>query len=102
MKFWINGPFGAGKTTLAEKLHERRPVFLNFDPEKIGFLVKATVPKPASGDFQDLPLWRGLTIAALREIRKHYSQDIIVPIAAVHRPATYRLKWVEAVAELPF
>ncbi|RMC64849.1 tunicamycin resistance protein [Sinorhizobium meliloti] len=83
MIIWINGPFGAGKTTLAQKLRERRPEFLIFDPEEIGFLVKATVPKPASGDYQDLPLWRGLTIAALREIRRHYSQDIIVPMTLV-------------------
>lgn len=83
MIIWINGPFGAGKTTLAAKLRERRPEFLIFDPEEIGFLVKATVPRPASGDYQDLPLWRGLTIAALREIRRHYSQDIIVPMTLV-------------------
>ncbi|HID5302798.1 putative tunicamycin resistance ATP-binding protein TmrD, partial [Klebsiella pneumoniae] len=25
MIIWINGPFGAGKTTLAERLRDRRP-----------------------------------------------------------------------------
>ena len=83
MIVWINGPFGAGKTTLAERLRDRRPGSLIFDPEEIGFVVKATVPKPASGDYQDLPLWRALTIAALREIRRHYSQDIFVPMTLV-------------------
>ena len=39
---------------------------------------------PASGDYQDLPLWRGLTIAAVREIRRNYSQDIIIPMTLVH------------------
>ncbi|MEH8765283.1 tunicamycin resistance protein [Klebsiella pneumoniae] len=63
MIIWINGPFGAGKTTLAERLRDRRPKSLIFDPEEIGFVVKETVPIPASGDYQDLPLWRGLTIA---------------------------------------
>lgn len=83
MIIWINGPFGAGKTTLAEKLRDRRPKSLIFDPEEIGFVVKATVPMPASGDYQDLPLWRGLTVAALREIRRHYSQDIVIPMTLV-------------------
>jgi hypothetical protein len=83
MIIWINGPFGAGKTTLAEKLRDRRPKSLIFDPEEIGFMVKATVPMPASGDYQDLPLWRGLTIAALREIRRNYSQDIVIPMTLV-------------------
>lgn len=83
MIIWINGPFGAGKTTLAEKLREQRPQALIFDPEEIGFLVRATVPAPQSRDYQDLPVWRGLTIAALREIRKHYRQDILVPMTLV-------------------
>ena len=43
MIVWLNGPFGAGKTTLAEKLRERRPDLILFDPEVIGFIVKTTV-----------------------------------------------------------
>ncbi|MBN4756927.1 tunicamycin resistance protein, partial [Escherichia coli] len=78
------GPFGAGKTTLAKRLRDRRSKSLIFDPEEIGFVVKETVPMPASGDYQDLPLWRGLTIAAVREIRRNYSQDIIIPMTLVH------------------
>lgn len=84
MIIWINGPFGAGKTTLAKRLRDRRSKSLIFDPEEIGFVVKETVPMPASGDYQDLPLWRGLTIAAVREIRRNYSQDIIIPMTLVH------------------
>ncbi len=55
MIIWINGPFGAGKTTLAKRLRDRRSKSLIFDPEEIGFVVKETVPMPASGDYQDLP-----------------------------------------------
>ena len=84
MIIWINGPFGAGKTTLAKRLRDRRSKSLIFDPEEIGFVVKETLPMPASGDYQDLPLWRGLTIAAVREIRRNYSQDIIIPMTLVH------------------
>ncbi len=59
MIIWINGPFGAGKTTLAKRLRDRRSKSLIFDPEEIGFVVKETVPMPASGDYQDLPLVEG-------------------------------------------
>lgn len=83
MIIWLNGPFGAGKTTLAEKLRERNPALLIFDPEEIGYFVRMTVPPAPSGDYQDLPVWRGLTLAALKEIRKHYSQDIVVPMTLV-------------------
>ncbi|MCV0371482.1 MULTISPECIES: AAA family ATPase [Pseudomonadota] len=83
MILWLNGPFGAGKTTLADRLRLRKPDLLMFDPEEIGFVVKATVPPAASGDYQDLPLWRALTIAALAELRRHYPQDIVVPMTVV-------------------
>ena len=77
MIIWINGPFGAGKTTLAKRLRDRRSKSLIFDPEEIGFVVKETVPMPASGDSQELPLWRGLTIAAVREIRRKALLQIV-------------------------
>jgi AAA domain len=83
MIIWLNGPFGAGKTTLAEKLRERRPGSLLFDPEEIGFVVKTMVPPADSGDYQDLPIWRRLTVATLLEVRSVYPQDIIVPMTLV-------------------
>lgn len=84
MIIWINGPFGAGKTTLAKRLRDRRSKSLIFDPEEIGFVVKETVPMPASGDYQDLPLWRGLTIAAVRDSKEllaghHHPNDARAP-----------------------
>jgi hypothetical protein len=33
---WINGGFGAGKTTLPEELHRRLPDAVLFDPEDVG------------------------------------------------------------------
>jgi deoxyadenosine/deoxycytidine kinase len=39
MIIWINGPFGAGKTTLTEKLKENVNNSLLFDPEHVGFLI---------------------------------------------------------------
>jgi len=83
MIIWLNGPFGAGKTTLAQTLRGLKPDLLLFDPEEIGFIVKTIVPPAPSGDYQDLALWRGVTVAALAEIGKHYSQDIIVPMTLV-------------------
>jgi hypothetical protein len=83
MLIWLNGPFGAGKTTLAEALRARQPDILIFDPEEIGYLVKTLVTLPNSGDFQDLPLWRTMTVAALRAVREHYPQDIVVPMTLV-------------------
>ena len=62
MIIWINGAFGAGKTTLAEELSRRLPEAVLFDPEYVGYLLRHWVPVP-TGDFQDLPSWRELVIA---------------------------------------
>src|SRR5262245_40191884 len=83
MIVWLNGPFGAGKTTLSEKLRERLPDSLIFDPEEIGFVVRAIVPPAPSGDFQDLPIWRRLTLAALLALRGLYTRPVIVPMTLV-------------------
>ena len=83
MIVWLNGPFGAGKTTLSAKLRERLPDSLLFDPEEIGYVVRTVVPPAPSGDFQDLPIWRRLTVAALLELRRLYPQTVIVPMTLV-------------------
>jgi hypothetical protein len=80
---WLNGPFGAGKTTLGAKLREQLPDSLIFDPEEIGFVMRTIVPPAPSGDFQDLPIWRHLTLAALLGLRRFYPQTIIVPMTLV-------------------
>lgn len=86
MIIWLNGPFGAGKTTLSATLRERLPDSLVFDPEEIGYVVRSVVPPAPSGDYQDLPIWRRLTVAALLELRRSYHQTVIVPMTLVHPP----------------
>ena len=56
MIIWINGSFGVGKTTIAEKLKERIKNSIIYDPEKVGlFLDKMLSEK--KDDFQDYELW---------------------------------------------
>lgn len=87
MIVWINGAFGAGKTTLAEVLHDRLPDALAFDPEYVGFLLRRWVPGPVA-DFQDIPLWRRLTAEFALGLCGDYQRPLIVPMTLVD--ATYR------------
>jgi len=84
MIIWIDGPFGAGKTTLASRLCEKRSDLLVLDPEEIGYVVKTVVAMPPSGNYQDLPFWRRLTVQAIAELRDHYPQDIAVPMTLLN------------------
>ena len=78
---WLNGGFGAGKTTLAEELHRRLPDAIMFDPEDVGgMLWKFMRP---NGDFQDLPSWRELVVATALSLRRHHADTLIVPMTLI-------------------
>ena len=81
MLVWINGAFGAGKTTVALGLAKRWPAALLFDPEKVGFLLRRVVPADCrQGDFQDLRLWRQLTVQMAAGLIEQHRRPLIVPI----------------------
>jgi hypothetical protein len=80
---WINGAFGAGKTTLADELGGHLPDAVLFDPEYVGYILRRWVPVP-TGDFQDLPSWRELVIATAVSLRKHHAATLIVPMTLVN------------------
>jgi hypothetical protein len=78
MLIWLNGAFGAGKTRVARRIVALRPDVLLFDPEQIGFLLRRLLP--VTGDFQDLPLWRELTVRLLREADIGAKGPVVVPM----------------------
>ena len=82
MIVWINGAFGAGKTTLADELCGRLPDAILFDPEYVGHILRRWVPVP-TGDFQDLPSWRELVIATAVSLRKHHAGTLIAPMTLI-------------------
>jgi hypothetical protein len=79
---WINGGFGAGKTTLAGELLRRLPEAVLFDPEYVGYILREWVPVP-SGDFQDLPSWREVVVATALSLRRHHAQTLVVPMSLI-------------------
>jgi adenylylsulfate kinase-like enzyme len=80
---WINGGFGAGKTTLAEELHRRLPEAVLYDPEYVGYILSQWVPVTTC-DFQDLPSWRELVIETARALRRHHAETLIVPMSLLN------------------
>lgn len=81
MIVFINGTFGVGKTTVAEHLVGRLPGSLLFDAELVGYFLRRIVtPIENPDDFQDLAMWRSLTVTTARELRATYGRTLIMPM----------------------
>jgi AAA domain len=78
---WLNGGFGAGKTTLAEELHRRIPDAVVYDPEDVGLMLWKWMQP--NDDFQHLPSWRELVVATAVSLRKHHADTLIVPMSLI-------------------
>ncbi|GGV58554.1 tunicamycin resistance protein [Streptomyces massasporeus] len=85
MLVWINGPFGAGKSSVTDELTRAVDEVIVFDPEEVGFHLRTWVPLPASGDFQDLACWRDVVGQTCASIARHYpSHLLLVPMTVVN------------------
>jgi len=79
---WIDGAFGAGKTTVAKVLARRWPAAMTFDPEQLGFLLRRVAPPDLrTRDFQEMPLWRQLVRQTAAGLIEHHRRPLIVPMA---------------------
>ena len=86
---WINGAFGGGKTQTAGELHRRLPGSFIYDPENFGYFLRKNEPRELhTEDFQDLPLWREVTVKMLARIAGGYDGVILVPMTLT-RPDYY-------------
>ena len=81
MIIFINGAFGAGKTTVAELLVQRVHKSLLYDPEIVGIGLREILqPIVQFDDFQDLPPWRPLVVETARHLLQTYNRTLIVPM----------------------
>ncbi|MFI9345338.1 NUDIX domain-containing protein [Streptomyces sp. NPDC052773] len=85
---WINGTFGAGKTTTARELIELIPNSTLFDPEVIGGALAHLLPAKhlaEVGDFQDLPIWRRLVIDTAAAMLAELGGTLVVPMTLLRQ-----------------
>lgn len=88
MIVWINGAFGAGKTSAARELIELIPNSTLFDPEVIGGgLARLLPPKRLAevSDFQDLPIWRRLVIDTAAALLAEVGGVLVVPMTLLRQ-----------------
>lgn len=81
MILWLNGSFGAGKTTVAHELQRRLPDAFVYDPENVGYFLRKNAPEVCrTEDFQDVPLWRDFNYETLKWIAGTYPGVILAPM----------------------
>ncbi|GHH72298.1 ATP/GTP-binding protein [Streptomyces sulfonofaciens] len=88
MIVWVNGAFGAGKTTTARELIDLIPNSTLFDPEVIdGGLSCLLPPKHLAevSDFQDLPIWRRLVVDTAAALLAELGGVLVVPMTLLRQ-----------------
>jgi AAA domain len=86
MIIMLNGAFGAGKTTVATNLLDKIDNSMLFDPELVGYMIRAMLPEDIkskeseSGDFQNYELWKVLTVDTAKRLIDKYGKHLIVPM----------------------
>jgi 8-oxo-dGTP pyrophosphatase MutT (NUDIX family) len=85
---WINGAFGAGKTSTARELIELIPHSTFFDPELVGHRLADLLPAKRLaevGDFQDLPIWRRLVVDTAAALLAELGGVLVVPMTLLRQ-----------------
>jgi len=76
---WLNGAFGAGKTTTARALTGVLPDARLFDAEQVGYLLRSIGGLPILGDFQHWPPWRALVVDTARQVLDYVGGTLVIP-----------------------
>ncbi len=77
MIVWLNGTFGAGKTTTGAELQALVPGARLFDPETVGYMLRPNLTDHPVRDFQDWPPWRPLVVATATELARYTGEHLI-------------------------
>lgn len=79
MIIWVNGTFGAGKTTTSQVLAGRRPELRLFDPEWVGYMLRPNLTDYPVRDFRDWESCRILTPIVADEMVRFSRQSLVAP-----------------------
>lgn len=74
---WVNGTFGAGKTTTGTLVADADPRLRVFDPEWVGYLLRANLSDLEVTDFQHYPSWRRLVPVVMDEVVAVTGQQLV-------------------------
>jgi 8-oxo-dGTP pyrophosphatase MutT (NUDIX family) len=85
---WINGAFGAGKTSTARELIDLIPNSTLYDPELVGGQLRHLLPQKRLAevsDYQDLPIWRRLVVDTAAALLSELGGVLVVPMTLLRQ-----------------
>ena len=85
MIIWLNGTFGAGKTSTAAALVPLITEARLFDPETVGYMLRPNLADHPVSDFQHWPPWRRLVVATATELSRYTGQHLIAAQTILNR-----------------
>ncbi|WP_330177156.1 NUDIX domain-containing protein [Streptomyces sp. NBC_01498] len=88
MIVWVNGAFGAGKTSTARQLIDMIPHSTLYDPELIGSGLRELLPQKRLAevsDYQDLPIWRRLVVDTAAALLADVGGVLVVPMTLLRQ-----------------
>uniref|UniRef100_A0AAU2VE57 NUDIX domain-containing protein n=1 Tax=Streptomyces sp. NBC_00003 TaxID=2903608 RepID=A0AAU2VE57_9ACTN len=88
MIVWVNGAFGAGKTSTARELIDLIPNSTFYDPEVIGGALRYLLPQKMLdqvSDYQDLPIWRRLVVDGAAALHAEVGGVLVVPMTVLRQ-----------------
>ncbi|GHF04282.1 MULTISPECIES: NUDIX hydrolase [Streptomyces] len=88
MIVWLNGAFGAGKTSTARRLTELIPGSTLYDPEVTGGALRHLLPAPRMAgvtDYQDLPVWRRMVVDTAAALLAELGGVLVVPMTLLRQ-----------------
>src|SRR6188472_1308673 len=88
MIVWINGAFGAGKTSTARELIDMIPNSTLYDPGVTGAGLRELLPQKRLAevsDYQDLPIWRRLVVDTAAALLAELGGVLVVPMTLLRQ-----------------
>lgn len=88
MIVWLNGTYGAGKTSAARELLALLPGSMLYEPERVADGLRMLLPEKRLGevsDYQELRSWRRLVVDTAAALLTEVSGPLIVPMTLLRQ-----------------
>ena len=88
MIIWVNGAFGAGKSSASREMLDLIPESTLYDPDVLGSCLRQLLPEKRLQevtDYQELPIWRRLVIETAAALLAEVGGVLVVPMTLLRQ-----------------